>query len=191
EPARAQVRLAPPRPTIENMDSLSAANAKHPGDLDTALRYARALALENSISSRKHAGEVLQRARRDHPHSAELHLALADLYYRQGFLTLSRGELKAAIQADSSSAPAYARLGRLAFRDWLKFQRSEALTLARHYWEQAAKDDPQDTESWLGLGILSLLENDAPAAEHDAQRCLEIATNPTARTRAHTGLYPL
>src|SRR5262245_26554533 len=101
-PAQAQVRLAPPRPTIENMDSLAAANAKNPGDLETALRYARALALENSISSRKRAGEVLQRARRDHPHSAELHLALADLYYRQGFLTLSRNELKNAIQADSS-----------------------------------------------------------------------------------------
>ena len=173
------------------MDSLSAANDKKPGDLETALRYARALALENSISSRHRAGEVLQRARRDHPHSAELHLALADLYYRQGFLTMSRNELKAAIQADSSSAPAYARLGRLAFRDWLKFQRSEALHLSRHFWEQAAKDDPEDTESWLGLGILSLLENDAAAAEKDARRCLEIAENPTARTRAHSGLYPV
>jgi GWxTD domain-containing protein len=191
EPARAQLRLAPPRPTIENMDSLSAANAKRPGDLDTALRYARALALENSISSRRRAGEVLQRARREHPHSAELHLALADLYYRQGFLTMSRNELKAAIEADSSSAPAYARLGRLAFRDWLKFQRSEALTLARHFFEQAAKDDPEDTESWLGLGILSLLGNDAPGAELDARRCLAIAQNPSARSRAHSGLYPV
>jgi GWxTD domain-containing protein len=176
---------------VENLDSLARANAKAPGDLEVALRYARALALENSISARRRAGEVLHRARRDHPHSAELHLALADLYYRQGFLTMSKGELRAALQADSSSAPAYARLGRLAFRDWLKFQRSEALTLARHFWEESAKDDPQDTESWLGLGILALLANDAPGADHFARRCLAIAQDPGARTRARSGLYPV
>jgi len=190
-PARAQLRLAPPRPTQASLDSLGAANERTPDDLEIALRYARALALENTISSRRRAGEVLLRAKRDHPRSAELHLALADLYYRQGYLNLSRSELKAALSADSSSAPAYARLGRLAFRDWLKFQRSEALTLAQRYWEESAREDPKDTESWLGLGVLALLANDPPGAEKNARRCLALAMDPGERTRARSGLYPV
>ena len=190
-PVRAQVRLSAPRASGYELDSLAAANARAPGDADAALRYARALALSNTVLSRRKAGEVLKRAKVDHPRSPDLALALADLYYRQGYLTLARSELKAALTSDSSSAPAYARLARMAFRDWLKFQRSDALDVAKSFWQASAKRDPADTESWIGLGVLALLANDTTGAERAARRCLAAASLAGARTRGRDGLYPV
>src|SRR5262249_37749635 len=152
------------------LDSLSARYNAAPRDVEAALYYARALAAQNTISGRSRATRVLEAALGAHPGSAELHLALADLQYRKGYLTLARRELTAALASDSSAAPAYARLGRLAFRDWLKFQRPEGLTVARHYWDEATRHDPLDTEAWLGLGILALLDNDPAGAGRDARR---------------------
>src|SRR5262249_38358970 len=128
-PGRAEVMLSPPRATASELDSLSARYNAAPRDVEAALYYARALAAQNTISGRSRATRVLEAALGAHPGSAELHLALADLQYRKGYLTLARRELKAALASDSSAAPAYARLGRLAFRDWLKFQRPEGLTV--------------------------------------------------------------
>lgn len=187
--ARAQLLVSPPRATRTELDSLRALYRVRPRDETLAITYARALAVQNSIPNRRRASRILQSALREHPRSADLHLALADLYYRQGYLSLSRRELKAAIAAEPGAAPAYARLGRLAFRDWLKFQRSEALQVARHYWRESASRDPDDTESWLGLGILDLLANEAQAAERDARRCLDAAGKGLPRPSGRSGLY--
>jgi GWxTD domain-containing protein len=189
-PVRAQVLLSTPRPTAAEVDSLRSRYRRSSRDVQAALYYARALAAQNTIEARSIASHVLEEALAAHPRSSELHLALADLQYRKGYLSLSRRELKAALAADSASAPAYARLGRLAFRDWLKFQRPEGLAVAKHYWDAASRTDPNDTEAWLGLGILALLDNDAPLAEKSARRCLEAAERTSASGHpAHPGLF--
>ena len=57
-PARAQARLSVPRASGFELDSLAAANARDPGDLEAALRYARGLALVNTVLSRRKAGRT-------------------------------------------------------------------------------------------------------------------------------------
>jgi GWxTD domain-containing protein len=151
------------------------AYAAHPKDAETALYYARALAARNSIVARARGVRVLRKALLSQPRSSDLRIALADLYYRQGYLTRARNELRKAVSSSTDPAPAYARLGRIAFRDWLKFQRPEALAVAAHYWQEAADRRPRDTEPWLGLGILALVAEDGAGAERSARNCLAAA----------------
>ena len=188
-PAAAQLRLAAPRPTTADLDSLRAAYARTPRDAQVALYYARALAARNTIRERAIAVRVLKRAVEDHPDSGELRLALADLYYRQGYLTLSRQELQRALESPAEAAPAYVRLGRIALRDWIKFQRPEALDVAEDFWLESARRAPGDTEPWLGLGLLALLAEDGAAAEQHGRRCLEAAARRGAAGPG-VGLYP-
>jgi len=188
-PAAAQYRMSAPRATSADLDSLRVAYQARPKDEQTALYYARALAARNSIRERSIAVRVLKQAVDDHPESGELRLALADLYYRQGYLTLSRQELRRALSSPSEAAPAYVRLGRIALRDWLKFQRPEALNVAEDYWRESARRAPQDPEPWLGLGILALLAGDGAGAERYGRNCLAAAAKRRLPA-APVGLYP-
>src|SRR5204862_3161834 len=76
--------------------------------------------------------------------------------------------------------PAYVRLGRLALRDWRKFQREGSLDVARKYWQDALKRTPGEPEPWLGLGLLALIDRDARGALAAGRQVLA-ATKPLPR----------
>jgi GWxTD domain-containing protein len=172
-PVRAQSVQALPRSTATEVDSLRRAHAGAPRDLATALALARGLAALDRIESRREAVGVLQTARRWHPRSLEVRIVLADLYDRQGFFTKARRELRAALAlSPDGGAPAYARLGRMAMRDWVRHQHPEGMRIARRWFEESLRTDRYDTESWLGLGVLALFEEQGAIAERHARACL-------------------
>ncbi len=163
-PARAQVLLSAPRPNPPEIDRLRHAAEAAPNDAQAWGAYGRALLDEGRLEDRLRASKALKHAVDLAPDDVDLRLALADLYYRQGYFTLSRRQLQAALRHDKNSAPAYARLGRLAMRDWKKFQRKESLEVARQYWQDGARRAPADPGPWLGLGLIALLDHDSPGA---------------------------
>jgi len=162
--ARAQARLEPPRPNTDDVERLHRAAVARPDDPQALGAYARALMARDGLEDRIAASTVLKRAVALAPRDVDLRLALADLYYRQGYFTLSRRQLQAALRTGSDATPAYVRLGRLALRDWRKFQRAGSLDVARKYWQDALKRTPTEPEPWLGLGVLALIDRDARGA---------------------------
>jgi GWxTD domain-containing protein len=177
--ARAQAQLAAPRPNPPEIDRLRAAALAAPNDADAWGRYGRALMDEDRLDDRLRASKALRHAIDLAPDDVDLRLALADLYYRQNYLTLARRQLQAALSRDKNSAPAYSKLGRLAMRDWRKFQRRESLELARHYWQDGARRAPTDAGPWLGLGVIALLDRDALGALSAGRQVLASCTNVT------------
>jgi len=159
--ARAQVELAAPRPNSDELTRLKHVAEAAPKDPHAWGEYGRALMARDDLEDRLRASKVLRHAVALAPRDVDLRLALADLYFRQGYFTLSRRQLQAALRNDKDSAPAYSRLGRLAFRDWRKYQRRGSLEAARKYWQDAARRAPTDSDPWLGLGVLALLDRDA------------------------------
>ena len=107
---------------------------------------------------------MLKRAVALAPKDVDLRLLLADLYYRQAYYTLSRRQLRPRAAHGLDATPAYVRLGRLALRDWRKFQREGSLDVARKYWQDALRRTPTEAEPWLGLGVLALIDRDARGA---------------------------
>jgi hypothetical protein len=67
------------------------------------------------------------------------------------------------------------RLGRLALRDWRKFQRPGSLEAARRYWQDALKTHAREPEPWLGLGLLALVDRDARGALAAGRQVLALA----------------
>ena len=163
-PAFSQVSLTVPRPRGEDVDVLRRRVLATPRDDAAWAAYARALIARDTVDDRILAQQALKRAVALAPKSVDHHLALADLYVRQGYLTLARRQLRAALTSDKDSGPTYIRLGRLALRDWLKFQDRRSLDNARGYWQDAARRSPTDPAPWLGLGILALVDRDAAGA---------------------------
>jgi GWxTD domain-containing protein len=189
-PVWAQLRQAPPLATELELDECRKRFQADPEVADHALDYARALAGRNRIQSRRQAVEVLKTGLKHNPESLDLRVALADLYYRQGFLTLARQQLRKTLDCGPDTGPVYSRLGRLAFRDWLKFQRRDALIVAHSLWEQSTQKNPEDYESWLGLGILALIDREAERAEEAARRCLAIYSSRPIGDEEQLGLFP-
>ncbi len=179
--ALAQVRMAPPTPRPDEIAALRRAARAAPRDPAAWSAYGRALMARDTVEDRIRARRALEHAVELAPRDVDLRLALADLYTRQNYLTLARRQLKAALSNDTASGPAYTRLGRLALRDWLKFQRPGSLDAARRYWQDAARRSPADPEPWLGLGVLALLDGDAAGA---------VAAGRQVRTQGR-GLTPL
>jgi GWxTD domain-containing protein len=178
--AAAQLAEGPPRASGEEIETLAERYQRDPASEAAALAYARALASQDRLSARRRAAQVLKRAVRRHPESVELRLALGDLYYRQGYFTLARGQYRRVLELGDDVAPAYSRLGRLALRDWLKFQRSSSQILARTIWESAVAADPANLEARIGLGLLALVEMDAAGARRQARACVALAESPGA-----------
>jgi GWxTD domain-containing protein len=189
-PAWSQLPQAPPRATEPELQERRLRFEAAPENEEFVLEYARALAGQDAIQPRRRAAIVLREGIKHNPESLDLRVALADLYYRQGFLTLARQQLRKALELAPDSGPAYARLGRIAFHDWLKFQRKDALLVAASLWEQSTAKNPDDFESWLGLGILALLEGNAESAEKAARQCLSIQQGRPVATIAQLGLFP-
>jgi GWxTD domain-containing protein len=187
---QAQLRQAPPLATEDEVEECRKRFQADPEDVDNALDYARALAAQDRIQARRSAVVVLKKGLRYNPESLDLRVALADLYYRQGFLTLARQQLRKTLEYAPDTGPAYSRLGRIAFRDWLKYQRRDALLVAKSLWEQSTQKNPDDFESWLGLGILALLDQDAGRAEEAALRCLSIYSSRPITSESQLGLFP-
>lgn len=193
----AQVSLGSARPSDEEIASLKRQAEISPREADVWARYARALILRENVEDRLKAQQALRRAVAIAPDNVDYRLALADLYYRQGYLTLARRQLQAAVRRSPDVAPVYTRLGRLAMRDWLKFQRPGSLEVARHYWQDAARRAPGDPEPWLGLGVISILNRDAAGALAAGRQVLEAGRGLTAQKRGEalllvgTGAYGL
>ena len=156
--------LAPPRPNEGDIETLHKAAEAKPDDPQALVAYARALMARDKLEDRIHAQKLLKDAVALAPKDVDLRLLLADLYYRQGYFTLSRRQLQAALRTTSDASPAYVRLGRLALRDWRKFQRPGSFEAARRYWQDALKRTPGEPEPWLGLGLLALVDRDARGA---------------------------
>jgi GWxTD domain-containing protein len=163
-PAHAQAPLAAPRPRSEDVDALRRRTEAAPRDDVAWADYARALIARDTVEDRLIAQKALKKAVGLAPKNVDHRLALADLYVRQGYLTLARRQLQAALANDEGSGPAYVRLGRLALRDWIKFQRKGSLDAARRHWQDGARRSPAEPAPWLGLGVLALLEQDAAGA---------------------------
>ncbi len=153
-----------PRPNPDELDTLKQRAEADPNNPRAWGDYGRALIARDGLEDRIRASKVLKRAVALAPDDVDLRLALADLYYRQSYFTLSRRQLQAALRSNHDSGPAYVRLGRLAMRDWRKFQRRGSLESARRFWQDAARRGPGEPEPWLGLGVLALLDNDARGA---------------------------
>lgn len=187
--AAAQLPQALPRESVTELEALAERYEMDPGSEAAALAYSRALANQDQVPARREASIVLRRALRLHPESVELRLALGDLYYRQGYLQLARNQYRRALQTGDDTAPAYARLGRLALRDWLKFQRSSSQILARTTFESAVAADPENVEAWIGLGLLALVEQDAAGAKGFGRRAVELAERPAPPPDSR-GLFP-
>ena len=188
-PSHAQLKMSPPRATGQELEQLAEQFKQDPTNTEICLAYARALAEMESITGRRRAVRVLREGLRHHPDSVDLRIALGDLYFRQGFYTLSRQQLEKALEYSPNTGPAYARLGRMAFRDWLKYQRSDALRVAGSLWEHSTNKNPDDAESWLGIGILALLQKNYPRAEECARTCLDVAQRLGQPTREQLGLF--
>ncbi len=171
------------------LETLAKQYRARPEDEAAALAYARALANQDRVMARQAASRVLRNALRHHPDSIDLRLALGDVYYRQGYLTLARQQYRRALETGTDTAPAYSRLGRMALRDWLKYQRSSSQLLARSIWEAAVERDSSNFEAWLGLGLLALVEPDPTRARSCAARCVALARAP-ARPGAPSGIFP-
>ncbi len=178
-PALAQVSLGVPRPRLDDVEALRRRSEAHPRDAQALADYARGLIARETVEDRLQAQRLLKRAVVLEPSNVDHRLALADLYTRQGYLTLARRQLSAALRNDKDSAPAYVRLGRLALRDWLKFQRRGSLDSARRYWQDAARRAPAEPGPWLGLGVLALLDGDAAGAVA-AGRQVRTQSRPTS-----------
>jgi GWxTD domain-containing protein len=163
-PALAQAELAAPRPNVDEITRLKHAAEAAPNDPKAWGDYGRALMARDGLEDRLRASKALRHAVTLAPTNVDLRLVLADLYFRQGYFTLSRRQLLAALKNDKDSAPSYSRLGRLAMRDWRKYQRRGSLEAARKYWQDAARRAPTDSDPWLGLGVLALLDRDARGA---------------------------
>jgi GWxTD domain-containing protein len=182
--AGAQVLLAPPRPNEGDLETLHAKAEANPHDAQALAAYARALMARDGLEDRIKAQKLLKDAVALTPRDVDLRLALADLYYRQGYFTLSRRQLQAALRTTDDATPAYVRLGRLALRDWRKFQRPGSLEAARRYWQDALKRTPGEPEPWLGLGLLALVDRDARGALAAGRQVL---ASPKALTRQIEG----
>ena len=185
----AQLILSPPRETLVETETLRERYEADTENERAALDYARALANQDGLATRRQASLVLRRALRVHPESVELRLALGDLYYRQGYLTLARRQYERVLESEADTGPAYARLGRLALRDWLKFQRSSSQILARSIWESAVEQDPANFEAWLGLGLLALVSQNPDDASSCARRAVHLAETGAADGGQATGLF--
>ena len=181
---RAQVRMSPPRPRPDDLAALRRAALDAPMDVAAWSAYGRALMARDTVDDRIRARRALEHAVALAPRDVDLRLALADLYTRQNYLTLARRQLKAALANDTDSGPAYARLGRLALNDWLKFQRRSSFDTARRYWQDAARRLPGDPEPWLGLGVLALVDGDAAGAVAAGR---QVRTQGRALTPLHRG----
>ena len=174
-PAHAQLILSPPRESEGETQTLRERYEADPDNERAALDYVRALAGQDDLQARRRASLVLRRALRVHPESIELRLSLGDLYYRQGYLTLARQQYERALESEADTGPAYARLGRLALRDWLKYQRSSSQILARSIWESAVERDGGNFEAWLGLALLALVDRNPDDAAVYAGRAVLLA----------------
>jgi GWxTD domain-containing protein len=162
--ARAQTELAEPRPSEAEVLELRRRAEAAPKDAAAWAAYGVALVRRETLDDRLRARPALERAVALAPKNVDYRLALADLYFRQQYTTMARQQLKAALANDKDSSPAYARLGRIALRDWVKFQRRGSLDLARSYWQDAARRDMRSVEPWLGLGLIALIDQDAEGA---------------------------
>ncbi|MGH7726065.1 MAG: tetratricopeptide repeat protein [Candidatus Eiseniibacteriota bacterium] len=160
----AQVSVGQSRPSDAETEILRTRAENTPRAAAGWARYAEALIARENVEDRLRAQKALKRAVSLEPDNVDYRLALADLYYRQGYLTLARRQLNAAVRRSPDAAPVYTRLGRIALRDWLKYQRQNSLEVARHYWQDAARRAPGDPEPWLGLGVISILNRDAAGA---------------------------
>lgn len=182
--AVAQVALSPPRPRADDVEVLRRAARAAPTDPVGWRAYGLALMARDTVEDRIRARRVLEHAVNLSPQDIDLRIALADLYTRQNYLTLARRQLRAALANDAASGPAYTRLGRLALRDWLKFQRPGSLEAARRYWQDAARRGPTEPEPWLGLGVLALLDGDVAGAVAAGR---EVRSKPRSLTTLQRG----
>ncbi len=182
-PADAQVSLGNTRPSDAEIELLRERAEATPRAAAGWSRYAEARIARENVEDRLRAQKALKRAVALEPANVDYRLALADLYYRQGYLTLARRQLNAAIKRSPEAAPVYTRLGRIAMRDWLKYQRPGSLEVARHFWQDAARRAPGDPEAWLGLGVISILNRDAAGALAAGRQVLASGHGLTAQKK--------
>ncbi len=186
--AHGQTVLAAPRPSPEEITTLKKRAEAAPKNAAAWAAYGQALVARETLEDRLRAQPVLKKAVALAPTNVDYRLALADLYFRQGFITLARRQLKAALANDKDSAPAYARLGRIALRDWVKFQRRSSLDMARSYWQDAARRAPADADPWLGLGLIALLDDDPAGAVAAGREVIERGRDLNALRRGEAWL---
>ncbi|HYM81794.1 MAG TPA: GWxTD domain-containing protein [Candidatus Limnocylindria bacterium] len=141
-------------------------------EADSLHRQALALLANNRVEERRVAMRFLERAALLAPNHLDHQLALAQVYYRMGFLKQARQRFERAGQLAPGNAAAQLGLGEVWRRDYLKYLDKASLGRAVTHFHGAADLAPADAEPWLKLAPLQLEQNDLTGAFLSAERSL-------------------
>jgi len=146
--------------------------------------YQRALGwlTENTVDSRRQAVSALEEATLLEPQNPNRELALARAYYASGFYEQARRRLEHVTLLEPDDSALHLELGLMWRRDWLRYLDAQSLHRATVELVNATILDTTNTEAWLALEPLLLVQDNVGVALAAAFRA---ARSDPSRLEAH------
>jgi GWxTD domain-containing protein len=137
---------------------------------------------ENTVASRRQAVSALEEATLLEPKDATRELALARAYYASGFLEQARRRLEHVTLLEPDDSALHLELGLLWRSDWLRYLDRRSLQRATIELVSATILDTTNTDAWLTLQPLLLVQDNVGVALAAAFRA---ARSDPSRLEAH------
>jgi GWxTD domain-containing protein len=114
---------------------------------------------EPTIETRRQAVSALEQATILQPDNTTYELALARAYYAGGFLSKARQHLEHVTEVEPYDSAHHLELGMLWRNDWLRYLDQRSLERATREFIHATVLDTSNTDAWLLLGPLLLVQD--------------------------------
>jgi len=113
------------------------------------------------------------------PYHYKTLLLMADIKSEEKRLNEARQYVQKAIDAQSEAAPAFIKMGRIYFQDYLNTGNKDSLSEAVYYLQNALSIHPGSYQANREMGLVSYYEKNYAAAIEHFKRALEINATPS------------